>query len=68
MWNREPALIAGLVQALLALAIAFGLQLSPEQMAALVAATSAVLAVVVRRTVTPTHRVGAHMSALAEVA
>jgi hypothetical protein len=27
-----------------------------------------VLAVVLRRTVTPTHRVGAHMSALAEVA
>ena len=55
MWNREPALVAGLVQAILALAVAFGMDLSPEQVAAVVATSSAVLGVVVRRSVSPVH-------------
>ena len=68
MWNREPALIAGLVQSLLALAVAFGLGFTPEQVAAVVTATSAVLGVMVRRSVVPAKHAGAHISGLAEVA
>ena len=51
--RTEPALIAGLVQAILALAIAFGLDLTPVQVGAILAVTAAVLAVVVRSQVTP---------------
>lgn len=52
--GREPALILGAVQAVIALAIAFGLDLSVEQTGAILAATAAVLAVIVRSQVTPT--------------
>lgn len=56
MLNRirtEPALVAGLVQALLGLAVVFGVPLSPEQTGAVMAVTAAVLALVVRAKVTP---------------
>ena len=53
MWNREPALILGVVQAVLALAVSFGLDLSVEQTGALLAVSAAVLAVVTRQKVTP---------------
>lgn len=53
--RREPALVAGLVQALLAALVAFGVPLSPEQTAAVLAVSAAVLAFVVRRQVTPTN-------------
>ena len=53
LWGREPALILGAVQAVLALALAFGLDLSVEQTGAILAATAAVLAVVTRSQVTP---------------
>lgn len=53
LFNREPALILGAVNALLALAVGFGLDLTGEQQAALHAAASAVLAVLVRRQVSP---------------
>jgi len=46
LWGREPALIIGAVQAVLALVVAFGLRLSVEQTGAILAATAAVLAVV----------------------
>lgn len=52
--RREPALVVGLVQAILALVVAFGLDLSGEQTAAILAVTAAVLAFVVRSQVTPT--------------
>jgi hypothetical protein len=52
--NREPALIAGFVQAVLALAVAFGLDLTPEQTGAILAVTAATCALVVRARVTPT--------------
>lgn len=52
--RTEPALVAGAVQALLALLVAFGLPLSDAQVGAVLAVTAAVLAVVVRSTVTPT--------------
>jgi hypothetical protein len=52
LWNREPALILGAVQTLLALAVAFGLHLTPEQVGAVMAAAAAVVALITRRTVT----------------
>lgn len=54
IWNREPALILGAVQALIALAVGFGLNLSPEQVSLILAATAAVLALITRSQVTPT--------------
>ena len=53
LWGREPALILGAVQAILALVVAFGLDLSTEQVGAILAASAAVLAVVTRSQVTP---------------
>lgn len=53
LWNREPALIIGAVQAILALVVAFGLRLTTEQTGAILAATAAILAVVTRSQVTP---------------
>jgi hypothetical protein len=53
IWNREPALIYGLAQALLTLAVVFGLDLTDEQTAAILAATSTLLALIVRSKVTP---------------
>jgi hypothetical protein len=54
LWNREPAAILGALQTILALVIAFGLALSPGQVGAILAASAAVLALVVRSQVTPT--------------
>lgn len=53
--RNEPALVAGFVQAALALAIAFGLPLSDVQVAAILALTAAALAFVVRSKVAPTN-------------
>lgn len=54
IWKREPALFYGLVNSVLALILAFGVDLSTEQTGAILAVTSAVLAVVTRSKVTPT--------------
>lgn len=51
--RSEPALVSGLVAALIALGTAFGLNLSPEQQGAIMAVVAAVLAVAVRANVTP---------------
>jgi hypothetical protein len=53
LWNREPALIVGLVQAALVLVIAFGLNLTNDQMAAILSFTAVLLAVVTRQSVVP---------------
>lgn len=53
LWGREPALILGLVQAAIALVVAFGLDLTAEQTAVTVAFTAAVLGVWTRAKVTP---------------
>lgn len=53
IFGREPALILGLVQTLLALGIGFGLDLTGEQVALVLAASAAVLAVITRSQVTP---------------
>ena len=52
--RHEPALVLGAVQALVAMAVGFGLPVTPEQVALIVAATAAVLSVVTRTQVTPT--------------
>lgn len=51
--KSEPAVIAGLVQATLGLLLAFGVDLSQEQVGAIMAVTAAGLAFVVRANVTP---------------
>lgn len=51
--RSEPVAFYGLVQALIGLVSAFGLRLSAEQTAAILAVTSCVLALVARRRVTP---------------
>lgn len=51
--RSEPALVAGAVQALLALLLAFGVPLTDEQVGAILGASAAVLAFVVRQRVTP---------------
>lgn len=53
----EPALVVGAVQAILALVVAFGFHLTPEQVGGILAATTAILSVVVRQAVTPNERV-----------
>lgn len=57
--KNEPALLLGLVQAVLAVAVSFGLSLSAQQVGAIVALTAAATAVVVRRQVTPVAAGGA---------
>lgn len=52
--KNEPAVVMGLVQAVLGLFLAFGLNVSNEQVGAIMAVTAAVLAFVVRSQVTPT--------------
>lgn len=52
--DREPALILAAVQSIIALIVAFGLDLSAEQVGAIVAVTAAVLGVITRSKVTPT--------------
>ena len=51
--RREPALTAGLVQAILGLLLAFGVELDQTQVGAVMAVTAAVLALAVRSKVTP---------------
>jgi len=53
IWDREPALILGAVNAVLALAIGFGLPVTVEQASLVNAAAAAVLSVIVRSQVTP---------------
>lgn len=53
MFGREPVLVLAVVQAALALVIAFGLDLTGEQVAGIVAVSAAVLGFVARQKVTP---------------
>ncbi|MEV8373022.1 hypothetical protein AB0P21_09810 [Kribbella sp. NPDC056861] len=54
LWKREPALFLGAVQAVVALAVAFGLHLSTVQTGSILAVTAAILALITRSQVTPT--------------
>ena len=58
MWNREPVAITEAVRAIIALAVAFGLDWTGEQVAAVIIAVGAVLAVITRAKVTPTTGTG----------
>jgi len=53
MFGREPALILGAFQAILALAVGFGLDITTEQMSLLLAASAAIIAVITRQSVVP---------------
>ena len=53
LFNREPALILAAVQAGLAVAIGFGLDLTNGQTALILAAVAAVIGVIVRSRVSP---------------
>jgi hypothetical protein len=53
MFGKEPAVILGALQAILALGLSFGLHLNPTQIGAIMAAAAAVLALLVRQQVTP---------------
>lgn len=53
IWKREPALFYGVVNATIALAVSFGLDLKPDQIGAILAVTSAFLALVTRSQMTP---------------
>lgn len=61
LWGREPALIIGAVQAVLALAVGFGLPVTTEQTALILAASAAVLAAITRQQVTPNASVAARI-------
>ncbi len=54
-WDNEPAAILGAIQAVLAVIISFGIHLSAEQIGSIMAASSAVVALLVRRKVMPTN-------------
>lgn len=53
MFNREPALIMAAVQAVIAVAVGFGLEWSGEQVSLVTVAAAAILGLVVRQKVTP---------------
>lgn len=52
--NREPVAVAAAVRAVIACAIAFGLNWTEEQLVLVIVAVEAVLALIVRTRVTPT--------------
>lgn len=54
MFGREPAVILGLVSAAIALAVGFGLDVTPEQVGLIMAAVTAIIGFVTRSQVTPT--------------
>lgn len=53
LWNREPALVLAVVQTVLALLIAFGADLTAEQVGSILAVSAAVLGLITRKKVTP---------------
>lgn len=52
-WAREPVALLAVVEASLAVAVAFGLHLTGRQLAALIVLARAVFALLARRLVTP---------------
>jgi hypothetical protein len=53
IWGREPAMVLALVQAVIALVVAFGLQLAPDQIGAILAVAAVVLGRITRSRVSP---------------
>lgn len=53
-WNREPTMLLAAIQAVLALVVSFGLNLTAEQVGAIMAASAAIIGLITRSQVTPT--------------
>lgn len=53
LWGREPAMIVALVGAVISLTVAFGLSVTAEQTAAIVAVVQIALGLITRSRVTP---------------
>jgi hypothetical protein len=51
IWKKEPALLLGVIQALIVLGVAFGLQLTAEQTGAILAVLAALIALLTRQQV-----------------
>lgn len=58
IFDREPVLILGLVRALVVLVTAFGLNLTPAQIAAVYLVAEMVISVIARSRVTPVSQEG----------
>lgn len=54
--RNEPVLVTGFVTAVIGLLVAFGLELSDEQVGAILALVGSVLAIVARKRVTPNRK------------
>ncbi len=54
IWGREPTMVLALVQAVIALVVAFGLSLAPDQIGAILAVTAVILGLITRSRVSPT--------------
>ena len=57
IFKQEPVLVLGVVQAVLALVVSFGLNLTGDQIGAILAVSAAILSVVARTQVLPTSKV-----------
>ena len=53
LFGREPAMVLALVQAVIALVVAFGLSLEPDQIGAILAVTAVILGLITRSRVSP---------------
>lgn len=53
IFGREPAMVLALVQAVIVLAVTFGLRLTPEQTGAILTLSAVVLGLITRSRVTP---------------
>jgi LysM repeat protein len=53
IFGREPAMVLALVQAVIALVVAFGLNLAPDQIGAILAVTAVILGLITRSRVSP---------------
>lgn len=53
LWNREPAMILAFIQAVIVLAVTFGLSLTEDQTAAILAVAALALGLITRTQVSP---------------
>lgn len=53
LWSKEPVAILAAVQAIITLVVVFGVNVSPGQHGAIIAAAGAILALFARSQVTP---------------
>lgn len=68
IFGREPVVILAAVNAFVALAVGFGLDMTGEQQALIGAAVSAVLALIARQSVVPNVTVEEHVETAAALA